>query len=150
MTEVLEPRDQARVVAMLLAAQRPDGGWSMASLVDNVRDPTRQTDEGQTARGRSGYGEDFLIFVGRDKVYQSSLASDAYATGLVIYVLRQANLAASDERIQRGISWLKTHQRESGRWFTPSQGWHKEHRIANTGTAYALIALHACDEIPKP
>ena len=91
---------------------------------------------------------EFLVYVGRDKVYRSSLASDGYATGLVIYVLRQAGVPAGDARLRRGVAWLKANQRESGRWFTPSQGWHTQHRIANAGTAFAVLALHACGEIP--
>ena len=36
------------------------------------------------------------------------------------------------------------------RWFTPSQAWHTHNLIANAGTAYAVLALHACGEIPGP
>jgi squalene-hopene/tetraprenyl-beta-curcumene cyclase len=53
----------------------------------------------------------------------------------------------TDDRVQSGV-WLKTHQRESGRWFTPSQSWHTKHLITNAGTAYAVLALEACGEIP--
>ena len=56
----------------------------------------------------------------------------------------------TNDWIRCGVAWLKSHQRESGRWFTPSQGWHTQHRIANAGTAFAVLALHACGEIPKP
>jgi hypothetical protein len=97
-----------------------------------------------------GHGQEFLIYVGRDKVYQSSLASDGYATGLVLFVLRQAGVPADDAQMRHGITWLKGHQRESGRWFTPSQGWHTQHYIANAGTAFAILALHACGEVPWP
>ena len=57
---------------------------------------------------------------------------------------------ANDARIRRGIAWLKSQQRASGRWFTPSQSWHTQNLIANAGTAYAVLALHACGEIPVP
>jgi squalene-hopene/tetraprenyl-beta-curcumene cyclase len=99
-------------------------------------------------KAEPGYGKEFLIYVGPEKVYKSSLASDGYATGFAIYVARQAGLPASDARLQRGITWLKTHQRESGRWFTPSQAWHSQHLIANAGSAYALLALAACQDAP--
>ena len=119
-------------------------------LVDNERDPLRQTEAGRLARTEQGHGREFLVYVGRDKVYTSSLASDGYATGLTVYVLRQAGVPVDDPRMKRGITWLKNQQRESGRWFTPSQGWHTQHYISNAGTAFAIMALHACDEMPGP
>jgi squalene-hopene/tetraprenyl-beta-curcumene cyclase len=90
------------------------------------------------------------VYVGRDGVYHSTLESDGYATGFAVYVLRRAGVPAGDARVQRGISWLKTHQRQSGRWFTPSQAWHTQHLIANAGTAFAVLALDACGEIRPP
>ena len=140
--------NRVQTVEELIGAQRPDGGWSTASLVENPLDPSRQSEEGRKARAEVGHGRDFLIFVGRDKVYTSSLDSDGYATGLVLYVLRQAGVSADDPRIRRGVAWLKTNQRASGRWFTPSQAWHTQNLLANAGTAYAILALHACGEIP--
>jgi squalene-hopene/tetraprenyl-beta-curcumene cyclase len=143
-------REQSQTVQELAAAQRPDGGWSLASLVDNRDDPLRQTDAGRQARADKGYGSEFLIFVGADKVYQSSLVSDGYATGFTVFVLRQAGVPAEDARLRCGIAWLKSQQRASGRWFTPSQSWHTQNLIANAGTAYAVLALRACGEIPVP
>lgn len=148
--DLMTAETKAQTVKELVAAQRPDGGWSMACLVDNRDDPQRQTEAGRKARAEMGHGTEFLIFVGSDKVYRSSLASDGYATGFSVYVLRQAGVPADDMRIRRGVAWLKSQQRESGRWYTPSQGWHTHNLIANTGTAYAVLALHACGEIPGP
>jgi squalene-hopene/tetraprenyl-beta-curcumene cyclase len=54
-------------------------------------------------------------------------------------------MAAKDEAIQSGVSWLKTHQRASGRWFTRSLNADRAHYITNAGTAYALMALTACE-----
>jgi squalene-hopene/tetraprenyl-beta-curcumene cyclase len=97
-----------------------------------------------------GYASQFLVYIGRDATYKSSLASDGYATGIAVFVTRQAGLPASDARLQRGLAWLKSHQRASGRWYTPSQAWHTQHLIANAGTAYAVLALFACGELPAP
>ena len=141
---------KAQTAKELAAAQRPDGGWSLASLTENSGDPDRQTEAGRSARAEPGYGREVLVYVGREKVYKSSLASDGYATGFAIYVLRQAGVPADDPRIRGGITWLKEHQRKSGRWLTPSQSWHTQHYISNAGTAFAILALHACDEIPGP
>ncbi len=146
----LLPADaREETLSRLMTAQRPDGGWSLASLVDNTADPgLKDPDRAMRIKEEPGYGTEFLAYIGRDGVYKSALESDGYATGLVVYVARQAGLSATDVRIQRGVAWLKGHQRESGRWFTPSQAWHTKHLIANAGTAYAVLALKACGEIP--
>ncbi len=148
--DLLSANDKSQALQDLAAAQRPDGGWSLASLTENPGDPDRQTGDGRQARSAEGHGREFLVYVGRDKTYKSSLESDGYATGLSLYVLRQTGVPRDDGRIRRGVTWLKTHQRSSGRWFTPSQGWHSQHYISNCGTAYAILALHACGEIPDP
>ncbi len=136
-------------IGRLLAAQRPDGGWSLASLVENPSAPaTVAAEEARRLRSAPGHGSEFLVYSGRDAAYKSVLASDGYATGFAIYVSRTADIPASDERLIRGINWLKKNQRASGRWFTPSQAWHSQHLIANAGTAYAVLALAACGEVP--
>ena len=71
--------------------------------------------------------------------------SDGYATGLVLYVLRQAGVPATERPIQRGVAWLKANQRESGRWFTRSLNRDSRHYISNAGTAFAILALQACN-----
>jgi squalene-hopene/tetraprenyl-beta-curcumene cyclase len=139
--------EREQTVAELLAAQRPDGGWSIASLTENPADPERQTDEGRAARSLEGHRRDFLVYVGREKTYQSSLNSDGYATGFSIFVLRQAGLPADDARLLNGVAWLKQHQRASGRWFTPAQSWSTQHYISNAGNAYVIMALAACGEV---
>jgi squalene-hopene/tetraprenyl-beta-curcumene cyclase len=146
---VLSTDEPADILATLLAVQRPDGGWSLAHLVDNTDDPLlRESDRAVKIKAEPGYGTEFLAYVGRDVAYKSSMASDGYATGFAIYVSRQAGLPAADARLQRGIAWLKRNQRESGRWFTPSQAWHKQHLLSNLGTAFDVLALHACGEVP--
>ena len=103
----------------LLALQRPDGGWATASL-----GTWKRTD-------------------GKEQDLQTS---DGYGTGFVITVARLAGVPASDERLARGIAWLKTHQRESGRWFTRSLNTDSKHYLTHVGTAFALLALHECGE----
>ena len=69
-------------------------------------------------------------------------------TGLAIIALRKAGVPASDARIQRGVQWLLTNQRASGRWYTRSlnrDGWQF---ITYSGTAYPLLALALCDALP--
>jgi squalene-hopene/tetraprenyl-beta-curcumene cyclase len=117
---LMEINERERTVADLLAKERPDGGWSLTSL------------------GR---------FVRRDGTANPEDApGDGYGTGFVVYVLRQSGMPADAEPIRRGIGWLKTHQRASGRWYTRSPTLDTNHYITHAGTAYALMALAACGE----
>jgi squalene-hopene/tetraprenyl-beta-curcumene cyclase len=146
---LLSADEKAAARDAILDAQRPDGGWSLGSLVDNTSDPAlKNSVEGMKARSEKEYGSEFFLYLGRGTVYKSSAESDGYATGFVIYIARQAGLPVDDARLQRGIAWLKDNQRESGRWFTPSQAWHKQNLISNAGTAYAVLALQASGEVP--
>lgn len=149
--ELLTDVERTEILSAVMSAQRSDGGWSLASFVDNTDDPTAQdTTSRAKARSEAGYGTEFLTYIGRDGTYKSSLTSDGYATGFAIFVARKAKLSASDARLKRGISWLERNQRESGRWFTPSQAAHSQHLIANAGAAYAILALEACGKIERP
>jgi squalene-hopene/tetraprenyl-beta-curcumene cyclase len=117
--ELMTVDDRNKCVDELLSHQHADGGWSSASL-------------GQWERG--------------DGEAQDTATSDGYGTGFVIYVLRRAGMPASDARLQKGIAWIKTHQRASGRWFTPSLYHEGEHYLTHAGTAYACMALAECGE----
>jgi squalene-hopene/tetraprenyl-beta-curcumene cyclase len=116
---LLDPAQRAKAIKDLLALQRDDGGWSLPSLGDWKR--------------RDGTPND------------KRAPSDGYATGLILYVLRQAGVAPTAEPIRRGVTWLKTNQRASGRWFTRSLNRDTGHYMTNAGTAFAVMALQACD-----
>lgn len=112
---------QRGVVAQLRAAQRADGGWSLPALGRyNRRDASKSPNE--------------------------VTASDGYATGLAVYVLRQAGVPATDPAVSRGAAWLRSNQRESGRWYTRSLNTDGAHYISNAGSAFAVLALAACAE----
>lgn len=74
--------------------------------------------------------------------------SDGYGTGFSLYVLRRAGqVPAADARIRRAVAWLNTHQHANGCWYTRSPG--KSDELSTyVGTAYAILALKACGEIP--
>jgi squalene-hopene/tetraprenyl-beta-curcumene cyclase len=116
---IMTDAERAEVVEGLLTLQKPDGGWGLATLGNWKRSD------------------------GKEQDYESS---DGYGTGFVIYVLRCAGIAVEDPRIQKGIAWLKTHQRVSGRWFTRSMKQDSTHLITNSGTAYGVLALALCGE----
>jgi len=117
---LMPPAVRYATVKELLALQRGDGGWSLESL-----------------------GQDWIGHGGAKS--NRDAPSDGYGTGLVIYVLRQSGVPASDAALQRGVEWLRKHQRASGRWFTPSLNGVKEHYISDAGTAFAVLALRACE-----
>jgi squalene-hopene/tetraprenyl-beta-curcumene cyclase len=51
-----------------------------------------------------------------------------------------------DTAIASSIKWLKTNQRESGRWYTRSINNDKAHYITNAGTAFCVLALNEARE----
>jgi squalene-hopene/tetraprenyl-beta-curcumene cyclase len=114
--DLVTPLERRQTLADLFAAQRPDGGWTMASLVDWKR---------------------------LDGTPQEFDHSDGYGTGIAVYTLRIAGGAPlSDARVQKGLAWLRTQQRESGAWFTRSP--RKADELTTfAGTAYAIRALSA-------
>jgi squalene-hopene/tetraprenyl-beta-curcumene cyclase len=68
-------------------------------------------------------------------------------TGFALFALRSAGVPSDDARVQRGVRWLNTNQRESGRWFTRSLVGRKANLISNSGTAWCVLALDACGEV---
>ena len=121
---LMDSDQKASTVRSLRALQRADGGWCLPSL-------------GKWKR-RDGQPND------------PNSPSDGYATGLIVLVLREAGVSADDLAIQRGIGWLKSHQRASGRWFTRSLNDDEDHYIADAGTCLAVMALRRCAGRDEP
>lgn len=117
---IMSEAERQKVVADLVALQKADGGWNLATL-------------GTNWKRADGTPQDYDT-------------SDGYGTGFVIYALRTAGTGAGDPCIEKGIQWLKTHQRASGRWFTRSMDKDSRHFITRSGTAYAIWALALCGE----
>lgn len=116
---LMSPDERAATVKQLLALQRKDGGWNLPSLGDWKR----------------------LNGEANDK----DAPSDGYATGLVLFVLREAGVPKQAAAIRRGVRWLESNQRASGRWFTRSVNADRAHYNTVAGTAYAVMALKACN-----
>jgi squalene-hopene/tetraprenyl-beta-curcumene cyclase len=112
-----EVRD--KTIKDLLALQKEDGGWSLPSLGD--------------WKGNDG------------RENNTKAPSDGYGTGLVVYVLRQTGLSADYPAVKKGTDWLKTNQRVSGEWFTHSLNSDTNHYVSHAGTAFAILALKACE-----
>ncbi len=116
---IMTETERQQVVKDVFALQKPAGGWGVVTFGNWERSDDKPRD---------------------------MESSDGYGTGFAIYVLRKAGVPANDPRIQKGIGWLKTHQRESGRWFTRSMWKDSKHYITHSGTAYAVLALAMCGE----
>jgi len=119
---LLSDEERRQHTESLFATQHEDGGWSMAGLADWKR---------------------------RDKKPLDPTRSDGYGTAFITYVLARSGIAPAEPRLRKGIEWLKTNQRRSGGWFTPSPYSHDK-IASNTGTSFAVQALAACGEIPTP
>ncbi len=122
---VASDEDRATTLDQLLELQRPDGGWSTASFLTDWQGLER--DDGEPLDAET---------------------SDAYGTGLVIVISRELGTPADEPRLQRGIQWLLSNQRESGKWFTRSPVNDAGNLISNTGSALAVLALQSCGTLP--
>ena len=127
MPELLNSTEQQRLIEMLIAHQRKDGGWSLRSMAD------------PEAWGSGNRAEKL-----RSEPNFSSPTSDGHMTGLAIVTLREAGVPSDDPCIEQGIAWLRDNQRESGRWWTRSLNTDGAHYITYSGTAFPLLALQLC------
>jgi hypothetical protein len=120
---LLSAHEQARIGKDLLKLQNDDGGWTLPAL---GRWPRH---DGATNAPKG--------------------PSDGYATGLTTMTLCEAGYGLQDRPIQNAIAWIETHQRTSGRWFTPSTYSDQfKNYLSNMGTAYAIMALKSC-KVPE-
>jgi squalene-hopene/tetraprenyl-beta-curcumene cyclase len=104
----------------LLATQRSDGGWCMASLGDwSRRDGADQLDE-----------------------------SEAYATAFCLWIITRCGMAPDAVEVRKAVAWLHANQRASGRWFSRSQRADTRHYLSNAATNMATMALRSASRVP--
>lgn len=113
----LKEGETQEIVDQIRKLQNDDGGWNTAAIGKWKRDDGKPAD---------------------------MKTSDGYATGFSIFILRKAEVPASDPAIQKGLKWLKQNQRESGRWYTRSVSRDNKHYLTHAGTAMAIMALNSC------
>ncbi|MDP7015466.1 MAG: hypothetical protein QGG36_06685 [Pirellulaceae bacterium] len=130
MPDLLTDAKRTELIEQLFSKQQADGGWAIRQFAE-----PEQWGRGNRAKKL------------RDEKGFDSPASDGHMTGLAIMVLRDAGAPATDARIKKGVAWLKTNQRVSGRWWTRSLNTDSFHFITYSGTLYALAALQKCDEL---
>ncbi len=130
--DLIDSERKTEIIDMMWKHQLADGGWSIRTFAKpeewgngNRADKLHEEDAGESSK------------------------SDGHQTGLAVIVLRDAGVPASDPRIQKAVDWLKTNQRESGRWWTRSLNNDNWHFITYSGTCYSLLALAKCDALPQ-
>jgi squalene-hopene/tetraprenyl-beta-curcumene cyclase len=148
---VVTDSQRQALIDELVRAQREDGGWSLEAM-----GPWRWSKTAPPVRAPGDLNASLLR------------QSDGYATGLVVYTLKQAGVTPSHPAIRKGIQWLKTNQRALPVPDVPGRGWQshslnydREHGSLNydpqlggekgepwrrlfmsdTATAFAILAL---------
>jgi squalene-hopene/tetraprenyl-beta-curcumene cyclase len=116
---ILNADERRELAERIRAKQQDDGGWNLASLGDYKRKDSTPAET----------------------------ASDGYATGLVVHVLRIAGAKIEEPPIARGLHWLRTHQEATGEWRAASPNkkrnpdTHVGKFITDAATAFAVLAL---------
>ncbi|MGE3315294.1 MAG: hypothetical protein AB7O26_09270 [Planctomycetaceae bacterium] len=150
--ETPPPQDYDRMLLLWTATRMPDliDGTKKTELVENVWKHQRE-DGGWSIRTFAKpeeWGSGNRAEKLRAEPEFQNPPSDAHQTALAVIVLRDAGVPASDPRIRRAVTWIKSNQRESGRWWTRSLNTDTFHFITYSATGYSLWALDKCGELP--
>ena len=124
-TDLMNEQQRAKTLKELLSLQRSDGGWSTPGLLADWKGLRRLDGKPHDVK-----------------------TSDAYATGFTIIVGRELGLSSDYPQLRRGIDWLLSNQRVSGKWFCRSPAKDSRHYFSNFGSAFAVLALQPCDRLP--
>jgi squalene-hopene/tetraprenyl-beta-curcumene cyclase len=133
MPELVAPADRDVALLLLSSKQHADGGWSLRDM-SAVNDWHFKM-------------SDIVVKLIASLPDADIPESDAYMTALAIVLMKQSGVATSDERIQRGLAWLKREQRVSGRWWMHSLYRGNYSYITYIATCQALKALYLCGEL---
>lgn len=124
-SDLMNDQQRAKTLDELLTLQRPDGGWSTPGLLADWKDLKRL-----------------------DGKPHDTKTSDAYATGFTIIIARELGVPSNEPQLRRGIDWLLSNQRVSGKWYCRSPAKDSRHYFSNFGSAFAILALQSCDRLP--
>lgn len=133
MPELVAKEERDAIVAMLWSKQKADDGWSTRSMSDTLNWRTPMSDK--------------VIQLIQSQPDAADPGSDPYMTGFAIVLLRSHGVPAADERLQRGLAWLKGEQRVSGRWWMQSLYRGNYQFTTYIATAQAMKALAMSGEL---
>ena len=122
--ELMDNADRRQLYSDVFGRRNEDGGWSMRDFAS----PEEWGGGGRAEKLRA------------EPEFESP-PSDAHMTALILITYLEAGMARDDRLIRRGVAWLKSNQRESGRWWTRSLNTDKHHFITYSASLYALVAL---------
>ncbi len=122
---LMEKQEREEVLQEMLSKQLVNGGWATPAFL-----------------------ADWKAFKRKDRKPHDPHTADAYGTGLALVVAREMGMSAKDLRLQKGVAWLKSNQRESGKWFTRSPTKDSKNYFTNIGCAFAVLGLQSCGELP--
>ncbi len=143
---LLSPTEVEALIGELQRRQGKDGGWSLNGLGGWRWNRTEAPFQSPGQRDQ-----------------ELAARSDGYATGLIVYTLRQAGVSAEHATIKRGRQWLRAHQlpirigdQEWLAWRAHSLNYDREHGgargapwqrlfMSDAATAFATLALLASD-----
>ena len=142
LNHIVTDAQRAALIDELVRAQRPDGGWSLEAM-----GPWRWSKAAPPLKAPGDLDTSLVA------------QSDGYATGLVVYTLKQAGVVSSHAAIRKGIAWLEGNQRAPAVPGVPGRAWpahslnyDREHGgekgepwrrlfMSDTATAFAILAL---------
>jgi squalene-hopene/tetraprenyl-beta-curcumene cyclase len=142
LNDLLTGTQRVALITEIQGRQRDDGGWALQSL------------------GYWRWSKTSAPFRAPGTMDEALLAkSDGYATGLIVYTLRQAGLPAGQPAVSRGLQWLRANQQDVQvsqhswpAWRAHSLNFDREHGgekgepwrrmfMSDSATAFAVLAL---------
>jgi hypothetical protein len=144
--DLLTETQRQALIKEIVGRQQKDGGWALESL------------------GPWKWSKPAAPFAAPGTRDVPLLAqSDGYATGLIVYTLRQPGLTLSHPEVSKGLQWLKSNQRDlqvkdlkGPAWRAHSLNYDREHGgdkgepwrrmfMSDLATAFAVLALDGSD-----
>jgi squalene-hopene/tetraprenyl-beta-curcumene cyclase len=131
--DCVSPQQLSQARELLLSRQHRDGGWCIRDF--------------SSIEAWHYKVSDTVANLIRNLPDAKSPQSDPYMTGLAVSLLRQHGSPAQDPALQRAITWLKSQQRQSGRWWMHSLYRGNYHYTTYFATLQALKALALCQAL---